>query len=587
MRQKLLNYAMVILLAATSIISAEAQKTMDVSKFTKMSHDLMARVTKPIRDKDEGKLCALIRVVTPLSDLEIRADALGIVQKEKHAGEIWLYVPYGARSLSFAHDGYFPLLYQYTLPIEEATVYELYLNSYDTNTDAMARNSNTQLFVLTHNPDEAKVFIDDMEMPSENGVFASMMSKGDHSYKVTADSYEEAEGTFTLADQPFRETVTLHPLFGTFFIRTQPKDGFDVSINGKNVGETPYKSERLEPGSYNIHITKEGYVEKDTLIRLREGDNLNLTLESEEWYVYNNLLGGHSMSFGIQVGYVLPFVSSSSGGSFTGSPINYSLGDSRENVSYTSQSGFKVGAFVDIRLYKNLYLVSGLNFTHIKYSNKFEEPMNNYIYWTLNDLVYRGDMTNRYKEDYTINMIEIPILASYRFVLSKKGSLHLNLGPYVSYGLSSKMKLSGSSECQGNIYSKMGTIVDYNISYGSFTGSDHTNGDFDLFSKEMSYTKTSEAGTSGIGSTIRSDYSFSKSPYSKLNYGLKLGAIYEIHGFQFGVEYNLQLSNMGNKDFWESTRIPIFNNQVGSNKMSGYKHRINYLEIKLGYVFRY
>ena len=148
MKQKrLLNFAIVLLMATTSMLTAEAQKTMDVSKFTRIDNDLMARVTKPVRDHDEGKLCALIRVVTNLTDLEVRADALGIVQQEKHAGELWLYVPYGARSLSFSHEGYFPLLYQYALPIEEGTVYELRLASFDTNTDAMAQNSNTQLFV--------------------------------------------------------------------------------------------------------------------------------------------------------------------------------------------------------------------------------------------------------------------------------------------------------------------------------------------------------------------------------------------------------------------------------------------------------
>ena len=79
MRQTILNYAMVLMLAVTSAITANAQKTMDVSKFTRMDNDLMARVTKPVRDTDEGKLCALIRVITPLTDLEVRADALGIV----------------------------------------------------------------------------------------------------------------------------------------------------------------------------------------------------------------------------------------------------------------------------------------------------------------------------------------------------------------------------------------------------------------------------------------------------------------------------------------------------------------------------
>ena len=87
MKQSILNFAMVLLMAVTSVATVNAQKTMDVSKFTRLDNDLMARVTKPVRDKDEGKLCALIRVVTTLPDLEVRADALGIVQQEKQSND--------------------------------------------------------------------------------------------------------------------------------------------------------------------------------------------------------------------------------------------------------------------------------------------------------------------------------------------------------------------------------------------------------------------------------------------------------------------------------------------------------------------
>ena len=111
MKKTLLKQFVLLLLALMAVTTAKAQKTMDVSKFSKIENDLMARVTKPVRDKDEGKLCALIRVVTNITDLEFRADALGIVQKEEHNGETWLYVPYGAKSISFSRQGYFPLLY--------------------------------------------------------------------------------------------------------------------------------------------------------------------------------------------------------------------------------------------------------------------------------------------------------------------------------------------------------------------------------------------------------------------------------------------------------------------------------------------
>lgn len=587
MNRLLLMFSIALLTGLMPSSTAHAQKTMDVSKFTKVENDLMARVTKPVRDKDEGKLCALIRVVTSLSDLEFRADALGIVQKEEHSGETWLYVPYGAKSISFSRQGYYPLLYQYTQPIEEGTVYELRLNGYDTLTDGSSQNLNTQMFVLTHHPDNATVYVDDMEVPTEYGVFAAMMSKGEHHYKVTAEQFEEAEGEFVLADQPIRETVNLQPLFGTFKIFTLPENDFTVFVNGKKVGTSPYTSERLEPGSYKIHIEKEKYYPVDTLIRLREGDNLQFTCKSTSFadsLFYNRQLGGRRVSLGVNVGYLLPFASSSANG-FTGSPLNYSLANGEEDVSYTSQSGFTVGLMADVKLYKNFYIIAGVNYSQYKYSNKFNHTFPDFTVKTLNNRVYSGELVADFKEDYTVGTLEIPILASYRFVLTKTGSLHLNFGPYISYGLSAKMKFSGSASCVGEVYDR--TIGRrYDTNKGTFMETHHVSGEFDLYSKSASFTKVIESG-GNLGIANQSDYDFEDSPYNRLNFGLKLGVTYELRGFQLGIGYNLQLTNMANKNFWESARMPVFNNQVGDNNMSGYKHRIHSLEIKVGYVLRY
>lgn len=589
MKQRLLNFAMMLLMATTSILTAEAQKTMDVSTFTRIDNDLMARVTKPVRDHDEGKLCALIRVVTNLTDLEVRADALGIVQQEKHAGELWLYVPYGARSLSFSHEGYFPLLYQYALAIEEGTVYELRLASFETNTDAMASNSNTQLFVLTHNPEDATVYVDDMEVKSEYGVFAAMMSKGDHTYKVTADQYEDAEGSFSLGDQPVRETAKLNPLFGTFHLFTQPENDFKVLINGNEVGLSPYKSGKLEPGSYKVRIEKEKFYPVDTLIRLREGDDFQFTCTATSFadsLFFNRMLGGRRLSFGVSAGYVIPMVSASSGGSFTGSVMNYSLGNSDENVNFTSQSGFTFGVFADYRIYKNFYVNLGVNYTQIKFKNSFNQPFGNSVLLTEGYIATVGDITNNYEEKYTLNMIEIPILASYRFVLTRTGSLHLNLGPYFSWGLSAKAKISGSSEYSGNLYSiKPNMEIDLSQSHGPSRGSSHVSGELDLYESTHGYAITSENDAS-LSQTFNTEYKSPESPLKRFNMGLKMGVTYELRAFQLSVNYNLQLTNAAKSGFWEGNRVPLFN-QYGENHMSGYKQRMHSLEIKVGYVFRY
>lgn len=575
----------ILLVAAFIATSVMAQSTMDVSKFTRLDNDLTARVTKPVKDNDEGKLCALIRVITNLKDIDVRADALGIIQKEQHNGEIWLYVPYGARSLSFSHEGYFPLMYQYTENIDEGVVYELRLKNYASG-EAVAANSNTQMFVLSHNPDDASVFIDGMEMKTENGVFAAMMSKGKHSYKVEAQQYAPQEGEFELGSDVVRLDAKLRPLFGTFDLYTLPAEGFKVSINGQYVGTSPYKSGRLEPGNYRVHIEKEKYYPVDTLIRVREAESKRITCTLTSFsdsLFYNRQLGGRRLSFGITAGYAMPMISASSGGGFTGSAINYGKGNSEENADYKSGAGFTVGLLADLRLYKNLYLMSGVNYSYYKWNNEVSGKYSNYIFATTAQAISVGDLTYKFKEEYTMHSIEIPVLLSYRFVLSKQGSLHFNAGGYINYGLSTKMKLKGSYDASGKEYERMGDFW-LTPAAGDAYKSLVYNGDIDMYGKLHSWTTTGKNGDMDYSNDYSTGYG--KSPFKRLNYGLRFGLAYELRGIQLGINYNLMLSNMANPEFFEGNRLPVLQ-ETGSNNMTGYKFKMHGLEAKLAYILRY
>ena len=75
-------------------------------------------------------------------------------------------------------------------------------------------------------------------------------------------------------------------------------------------------------------------------------------------------------------------------------------------------------------------------------------------------------------------------------------------------------------------------------------------------------------------------------PYNRLQMGTCLGIAYEYQGINVEVKYNLMLTNLANKKFWNGDRLTIFD-QTNSSIMSGYEQRNNYLSIKLGYTFRY
>ena len=575
-KRTLLTVVMALLFA----IDITAQSTMDVAKFTRMDQDLTARVTKPVTDNDEGKLCALIRVITNLKDIEFRADALGIVKTEQHNGEIWIYVPYGARSLSFAHEGYFPLLYNYTENIDEGVVYELRLKNYSSAEQATA-NTNTQMFVLSHNPDDASVFIDGMEVKTENGVFAAMMSKGKHTYKVTADQYEPQEGEIDLQGEVVRRDAKLRALFGTFDLFTLPVQGFNILVNGKQVGTSPYKSGRMEPGKYKVRMEKEKYYPVDTVINIRQAEHQSYTCTLTSFadsLFFNRQLGGRRLSFGVTAGYLMPNVSVSSGGEYAGSAINYGKGSSEENANFSSASGFTVGLLADYRLYKNLYLMAGVNYNYMKFKNKQSGIFYDYQWYANESYLGIGDYSYDFVEDYTMHSIEIPLQLSYRFVLSKYGSLHINVGGYLNYGLSAKLKLNGTTLGEGNLYERIGDkpgdIITTIINPTSSTRS----ANIDLYSKVQSFINND--GTDEYVNISE------KSPLKRVNYGLKFGVVYELKGFQIGANYNLMLSNMANAEYFEGNRLPILF-KTGDSLMKGFKQKINSIEIKLGYILRY
>lgn len=299
-------------------------------------------------------------------------------------------------------------------------------------------------------------------------------------------------------------------------------------------------------------------------------------------------IGGRAISFGISAGYLFPNIINSSGGDFTGSVVNYALGDNRENASYKSSGGFNIGLFADIRIYKNFYLKPGVEFTHYKYKNYFSGDVEIFTLGDTKNYYFKGKAQNQYQESYTFNEIEIPVIASYRIPVTKISHLQINIGPTIRYGLSAKMKISGNTDAN-----KMGSYkivnnqrTDIVYSQGLTTSLNYSgSGELNLYKSRMKYSETysDEFLTNGV---IPKDCDLEDSPLKKLNFGARLGVSYEYAGISFGMEYNIMLSNAANEKYWNSERWRIFD-KGADVLMSGYKQRNNYFSVKIGYTFRY
>lgn len=292
------------------------------------------------------------------------------------------------------------------------------------------------------------------------------------------------------------------------------------------------------------------------------------------------LVGGRNFSLGVSASCYLPFVSTSAGGDYVGSVLDYGLGTSEENASYKSAIGYSFGLFADIRLYKNIFLIAGANFSQIKYKNEFNKnttitvPLSSYQN-------LKGDVQNAYTEDYTHTMLEIPVLASYRFKVNNVSHVQLNLGPVLNFSLSSKMKLSGNTSGSTlHVYSNNPpyNVID-NSNYDRHTA---VNAEFNLHQPCVLW---SEKYTLGNDAAVDHHDEFQEAPFSKFNCGLRFGVAYEWAGISFGLTYTQMLTNMAQKNYWDNERWTVL--KGSDTTMKGYKHRLNTLEFKLAYTLRY
>lgn len=291
------------------------------------------------------------------------------------------------------------------------------------------------------------------------------------------------------------------------------------------------------------------------------------------------IVGGRNFSLGISASYCMPFVSASAGGDYTGSVVDYGLGTSEENASYKSATGFSIGLHADMRLYKNIFLMAGANFTQVKYKNTFDKtttltrPHTKYVY-------LKGDVMNSYTEEYSHTMIEVPILASYRFKTGNASHVQLNVGPVLSFGLSAKMKFSGNTDSEAMHHYMVNTNkLEDNTNYVLHTA---VRSEFNLYQPCVLWN---EVYTTGNDADAPHHDQFQSSPLKKFNCGLRIGTAYEWAGLSFGLYYTYMLTNMADKNYWENDRWTVLNNS--NVTMKGYKHRVNTLEFRLGYTLRY
>ena len=229
--------------------------------------DLDARVYSPVKDQN-NKSCALIKVSvtnTLKNPLTLDVGGLGVTKREEREnGEIWFYVPYQVKNLSFRCQDYndIPII---PVQLKEATVYTLkFQTSVLAQTVYQVQASSNFLKIIVNEPGAtiSLGLTDNYEKLSEmlsDKLFSKRLDYGEYYYKVTHPLYHDYTGKVFLNGETKDVVVNMKPAYSYLSVESTPS-GATVFVNGEQKGITPCKIEDKYPrGSVDVRLQMNNY----------------------------------------------------------------------------------------------------------------------------------------------------------------------------------------------------------------------------------------------------------------------------------------------------------------------------------------
>ncbi len=261
-----------VLLLITVTVSSVYSQQLSVKSFRALPNDMDAR--QNFREMDQnGELCAIVKVVTPESGFQFEIGSLGITKTEQKTGEIWLFIPHGAKRLSIFHKS-LGVLRDYFFPerIDEGVCYELVLVSGKTVTTVVANEIESQWLIITSDPSGADVFINDE--PAGVTPYQNLLPVGKYNYRLQKTLYLNSAGVVELVSGGQKQKINakLEPNFGTIDVTSSPERGASVLLDGVETGKTsPCTFERLPVGEHTLTVSLEMYATATQKVAVKAG----------------------------------------------------------------------------------------------------------------------------------------------------------------------------------------------------------------------------------------------------------------------------------------------------------------------------
>ncbi len=208
-----------LLFICLSILSLQIfAQNIVVESFVHDVSDLTANTQGTTVFDDNGDKCALIKVRCnpPTTDFLFDVGQLGIKTTKVVGAEIWLYVPYGVKSISIQHPKLgFLSDYDLGMSVKKASTYVLTLRVGRMQT-LIEDEVRQQYLVFTVDPKDAMVEVNGEVWNMTDGSCSKMLSFGTYEYRVSCRDYHDEVGKVTLnnADETKTIPVKMRPAFG-------------------------------------------------------------------------------------------------------------------------------------------------------------------------------------------------------------------------------------------------------------------------------------------------------------------------------------------------------------------------------------
>lgn len=182
--------------------------------------------------------------------------ATQIIKKPK-TGQMWIYI--SAESATFIdikHPDYGTCKYYLPEELCDFCVYEMVLQYIPLVPEAEKKIQNTYL-VVKADQDDALIYIDDEPIDTKEA--SKLLVVGStHTWKIECNMFYTESGTVTLNERTVIEKQ-LRPAFGYINVNTLPEQGAKVFVDGKYVGISPCKTDKLKSGTHNVRVMKDTY----------------------------------------------------------------------------------------------------------------------------------------------------------------------------------------------------------------------------------------------------------------------------------------------------------------------------------------